>query len=198
MLPKYFLIFALILVIVVIFSFVLSRKNKLESEHFDQHADNKMYIILLFDKYLKRNPTADEITKYNLLKEQAAIEKQIISDFNIKSHDTATTSQQVMIDAPTAVPQQPAPAHAPAPTPSPSPPQQQQPIIQPQVEPVESETQLKSTIYVGKSSPAPKKVVVPQAVLLDKIQSIQEQLKNVKAMVETANPENNGKFYWFL
>jgi hypothetical protein len=85
----YIMLFGIIAICYVVFATVkmFSSKNG-NFEHFeDASYTYRMEVMKVFDLYLKRNPTSEEIDKYSALKNEHDILTKILTDFNISAVD---------------------------------------------------------------------------------------------------------------
>lgn len=64
-------------------------KHSVEVEHFEENPDYqyRMEVIKIFDLYMNRNPTPDEISKYAQLHNEQEILLAFLRDFNINASD---------------------------------------------------------------------------------------------------------------
>lgn len=85
----YIMLFGIIAICYVIFATVKMFSNKNGNfEHFeDASYTYRMEVMKVFDLYLKRNPTSEEIDKYSALKNEHDILTKILTDFNISAVD---------------------------------------------------------------------------------------------------------------
>ena len=89
----YALLFALVIVAYGAFMIMKSlNKSITEVEHFVEEAPDADYkyrleVMKVFDLYLNRNPTAEEIGKYAILRNEQDILLAILKDFNISASD---------------------------------------------------------------------------------------------------------------
>lgn len=96
----YIIIFALIFVgFVGYYLTMVSPIKGVNAEHFttDEDYESRLHVIKVFDGYLHRNPTMEEITKYSMHKNEQDILTSVMRDFKPENYsDLETTS----IDAP--------------------------------------------------------------------------------------------------
>lgn len=86
----YLILFVILFVGYIAFIVIKSLKmsNSIEVEHFVEESPNYKYrleVMKVFDLYLNRNPTPEEINKYAAIGNEQDILLEILKDFDIKS-----------------------------------------------------------------------------------------------------------------
>lgn len=81
----YIILFSLIVIGYIVYIFSISLKNTTVSEHFTSDSDyaSRLEVIKVFDGYLNRNPTMDEIKKYSTFVNEHDILTNVMKDFKI-------------------------------------------------------------------------------------------------------------------
>lgn len=81
----YIILFSLIVIGYIVYIFSISLKNPTVSEHFTSDSDyaSRLEVIKVFDGYLHRNPTMDEIKKYSTFVNEHDILTNVMKDFKI-------------------------------------------------------------------------------------------------------------------
>lgn len=88
----YIILFILLIIGYSIFLIIrtLRKTNPVEVEHFvEEHPDYqyRMEVMKVFDLYMSRNPTPEEIDKYAVLRNEQEILLAFLRDFNINAND---------------------------------------------------------------------------------------------------------------
>ena len=86
----YVMLFVLVTLGYLTYFILRSLKNSSEVEHFmEENPDYKyrLEVMKVFDLYLNRNPSSEEIDKYSVLRNEQDILLTIMKDFNINASD---------------------------------------------------------------------------------------------------------------
>ena len=102
MIPKnykiYIVIFSIIAIGYLVYFTTMSTPFKLTTaEHFttDEQYESRLHVIKVFDGYLHRNPTMDEIKKYSEFTNEQDILTNVMKDYNT---ETYTDSPDVVVE----------------------------------------------------------------------------------------------------
>lgn len=94
----YIIIFALIIVGYIVYFMTMGSPVKaVNAEHFttDEDYESRLHVIKVFDGYLHRNPTMDEISKYSMYKNEQDILSNVMKDFKSEGYANDTTTDTV-------------------------------------------------------------------------------------------------------
>lgn len=83
-----FLFGAIVIAYILFITVKMMNQKGSKFEHFEDASYNyRMEVMKVFDLYLNRNPTTEEIDKYSALKNEQDILTKILTDFNISTVD---------------------------------------------------------------------------------------------------------------